>query len=206
VVVEDVEVWAEELSSEFFVVIDEATEEVLIRSFFRHDGILAQPNPMKGAAREFAAVASSRLRGVISHELRRLREEFPKGVGQSNVWERVPELERVLKTVPIDVRNPSENPSGNPSPTSTTTSTPTKASLSPEKTRATRLPKDWAPTADHMKRAKELRVDLMDEVENFRLHAETHDRQAVNWNGAFTTWLKKSKPRRPANNDWALRI
>jgi len=43
VVVEDVEVWAEELSSEFFVVIDEATEEVLIRSFFRHDGILAPP-------------------------------------------------------------------------------------------------------------------------------------------------------------------
>lgn len=201
----DVLVWAGELSTEFFIVIDEETEEVLIRSFFRHDGILAQPNPMKGAAREFAAVASSRLRGAISFELRRLREEYPDGVGQANVWERVPELGRVLKTVPIDVRNPSENPSGNPSPTSTSTSTSTKASLSPTKTRETRLPNDWAPTAEHIKRAKDLGVDLMDAVENFRLHAETHDRHAASWNGAFTTWIKKTKPSRGRGTDWALR-
>lgn len=55
------------------------------------------------------------------------------------------------------------------------------------------LPASWAPTAEHIARAKDLGVDVIDEAENFRLHAETHDRRAANWNGAFTTWLKKSK-------------
>lgn len=34
----------------------------------------------------------------------------------------------------------------------------------------------------------------MAEADSFRLHAETHDRHAANWNAAFTTWLKKAKP------------
>ena len=56
-----------------------------------------------------------------------------------------------------------------------------------------RLPKDWAPTAAHLERAKTLRVDVVREAENFRGHSETHDRHAANWNAAFTTWLGKAK-------------
>lgn len=56
------------------------------------------------------------------------------------------------------------------------------------------LPESWAPTAEHVKRARERGVDLVAEVENFRLHAETHDRRAANWNGAFTMWLNRSRP------------
>ena len=77
------------------------------------------------------------------------------------------------------------------------------------KARETRLPKGWAPTAEHIKRAKESGLDLVDEVENFRLHAETHDRHAASWNGAFTTWLKNSAKRKPVrarNTDWALKL
>jgi hypothetical protein len=63
------------------------------------------------------------------------------------------------------------------------------------------LPKDWAPTADHIAVAKELGVDVIREADNFRLHAETHDRRAVRWNAAFTMWLKKAKPSAAAQPD-----
>lgn len=81
--------------------------------------------------------------------------------------------------------------------------TPIEESKDSSSTRATRLPKDWAPTAEHIKRARERGVDVIDEAENFRLHAETHDRRAKNWNAAFTTWLKKSKPKpRSGGDSW----
>lgn len=60
--------------------------------------------------------------------------------------------------------------------------------------RESTLPSDWAPTAEHYAKAKELRVDIVREAEAFRLHAETHDRKAVRWNAAFTSWLNKAKP------------
>lgn len=71
-----------------------------------------------------------------------------------------------------------------------------KNSSSPDeaKKRPTPLPKDWAPTAAHIERAKEKRVNVLNQAEAFKLHAETHDRRAANWNAAFTTWLMKSKP------------
>lgn len=68
-----------------------------------------------------------------------------------------------------------------------------------------RLPKSWAPTAVHYERARDRGVDIVAEAEAFRLHAETHDRHAVNWNAAFTMWLSKARPTlQPAGGDiWA---
>lgn len=91
-----------------------------------------------------------------------------------------------------------------PTPTRPDPTRPIEEAKASSPRRETALPKSWAPTAEHIKRAKELGVDVVNEAENFRLHAETHDRRAANWNGAFTMWLKKSKPSRP-NTDWALR-
>lgn len=72
--------------------------------------------------------------------------------------------------------------------------------------RSISLPTDWAPTAEHFAKAKELRVDIAREVESFRLHAETHDRKAVRWNAAFTSWLTKAKPVTPKPAvDWMNR-
>ena len=80
------------------------------------------------------------------------------------------------------------------------------------KARETNLPKDWSPTAEHIKRAKEAGINVLDEAENFRLHAETHDRRAVSWNAAFTTWIKKARPKNVApvkrvatNDEWMYR-
>lgn len=64
-----------ELDAHRFVAVDEDTEEVLIRSFIRGDGILKQPQMMKSALREALTVKSPRLRAVLASELRKLRRD-----------------------------------------------------------------------------------------------------------------------------------
>lgn len=64
-----------ELDAARFVVVDDDTEEVLIRSFIRNDGIVKQPQMMKNALREALGVRSPRLRSVLAAELRKLRRE-----------------------------------------------------------------------------------------------------------------------------------
>lgn len=65
-----------------------------------------------------------------------------------------------------------------------------------KKARETLLPADWSPTDEHRARAQRAGLNLDREVERFRLHAETHDRRAVRWNGAFTTWLMNAEERK----------
>lgn len=78
----------------------------------------------------------------------------------------------------------------------------THATTPPPMKRATRLPGSWTPTDEHRGRAHSLGLDVDDEAETFRLHAETNGRTTKNWNSAFTMWLKKalviSRGRNPA--------
>lgn len=74
----DVEAAAEELSNGLYIVIDEDTEEVMIRSFLKHDGLLQKPNVAKAMVTAYGQVYSLTLKGVIVHELTRLAERFPK--------------------------------------------------------------------------------------------------------------------------------
>jgi len=67
------------------------------------------------------------------------------------------------------------------------------------------IPPDWKPTAEHVARAKLLKVDLDREVESFKAHAEAHGRKLVSWNGGFTQWLLKAKPVVAAPVDWMNR-
>jgi hypothetical protein len=56
------------------------------------------------------------------------------------------------------------------------------------------LPEDWGPTPEHAELAARRGVDLERELLAFRFHAQTHDRRAKVWNGAFSTWLLKATP------------
>ena len=209
----DVERFGEELAAARFVVIDVESDEIQLRSFLRHDGILQNPNMWKSIGLDFTAVSSPKLMASIALEVRRLRNENPEGFktakgakGQLvNPW--ATDYLRTLLDTPYDTPNqtPSDTPSHTGSPTSTATSTTTEASLPGEeqeskRAKETRLPKDWVPTTSHCDLAKERGVDLVAEADAFRLHAETHDRHAARWNAAFTTWLKKSKPRSTAGH------
>lgn len=88
-----------------FIVVDTDTEEVLVRSFIRNDGVMKMPNMAISMMKAYALVASAHLRGVIVHELLRLHRDHPELKG----WDKV---EKLLKNPSID---PSVNPSPNPS-------------------------------------------------------------------------------------------
>jgi hypothetical protein len=75
--VELVEAAGRELEDALYFVIDRRTREVLLREFIRTDGIMKQPKMAVSVANAYASTESSMLRGVIVHELQKLREDQP---------------------------------------------------------------------------------------------------------------------------------
>lgn len=59
--------------------------------------------------------------------------------------------------------------------------------------RAAQLRDSWKPSESHQQRAQETGLDLPQQVELFRLHAQANGRTAKNWDAAFTTWLINAK-------------
>lgn len=112
----DVEHFAAELEDGLFTIIDRGTDECLIRSFIKHDGLMASPNMAKALVKAHAQIGSAAIRGVIIHELKRLKRAKPDLKG----WPPAAGLLRKRSVTPADAianlpPNPSRNPSGNPS-------------------------------------------------------------------------------------------
>lgn len=128
----DVERMGAELASRFFVVIDEDTEEVLIRSYVKHDGVMKQPNMAVTMAKDWTGIASERLRRVVAFEVQKLRADQPDLQG----WKSEKALNTLLSTEGINAKiDPSADPTSvgidptveghaTTTGTSTTTSTP----------------------------------------------------------------------------------
>lgn len=96
-----------ELVKSLFVLIDEDTEEFLVRTFVKNDPLMRQRNLGVSMARAFSLVASEGIRGVIVHELRRLEKACPELKGFDS-----DEVQTVLIKPSID---PSVYPCGDPS-------------------------------------------------------------------------------------------
>lgn len=142
----EVEEAANELSSRLYLVIDDTTGEVLVRSFIRNDGLLSSPNITKAMLRSFSEIGSRTLRGVVVHELNRIHREQPHLKG----WETCSELltkrsvdpselppytpsqpanETLPETLSNETRNPSPAPySLLPTPNSHTPDSPQRSS------------------------------------------------------------------------------
>lgn len=75
-----------------FVVTDDDTGELLIRSFVRHDGLLAMPNMTKAMTKDYLAVLSDPLRDAITAELRRAFTETPDLGGWKGLAKASPDL------------------------------------------------------------------------------------------------------------------
>lgn len=99
---------AEELAEKLYIVVDEGTEEVLVRSFVRNDGLMKQPKMAVAMAKAFAAVASKSIRGVVAHELKRLHEDQPDLNGWGEKW-------KAAELLSKDSIDPSTYPTGYPS-------------------------------------------------------------------------------------------
>lgn len=212
--VEKLEAAAAELEDRKFIVVDEATEEVLIRSFVKHDGLLKSPNLAAALAREYANVYSPRLREVVAFEVQKLHRREPDLKG----WDRLGTLlsEPARNVFDEGSPNPSPNPSGNPSPnpsvnpsgnpsvkglpnpsinpspTSTSTSTSNKLE-NPPKNRKRDLPEGWAPNEAHAKKAKEVGADVAFEAGQFTDYHLARGNKFVDWNRAFSNWLGNIK-------------
>jgi len=64
-----------ELETARYIATDATTEELLIRSFVRNDGLLSSPNICINVVRTFPSMLSPRLRLVFLVELHRLNQE-----------------------------------------------------------------------------------------------------------------------------------
>lgn len=111
----DVEAFAQELTVARFILPDVETEEVLIRSWVKHDGLLRSPNMTKALIKAHQGTASNILRAVLVDQLTRLLEAQEKGC-----WDLLDDLlGRQSMTFEEGVEalglNPSANPSTNPS-------------------------------------------------------------------------------------------
>lgn len=70
-----IETVAQCLEARHFLVIDRGTEECLVRSWARFDGIMKQPRMAVSLLNAYATVGSSTIRQVLVHELHKIREE-----------------------------------------------------------------------------------------------------------------------------------
>ena len=118
----EVETALRELELRRFVVIDSRTQELLVRTFIRNDGVADQPNVLRNALAVAAQVRSPKLRKALAAELRRLPPPQPDRKTPSgrvfsypDPYATARELDPEDDLPPGDRLGPS-NPSGNPSP------------------------------------------------------------------------------------------
>lgn len=96
---DDIMLAAQELSDTFYCVFDQDTDEVMVRGFLRHDGVLLQPRLSVSAAKAYAAIASNKIRAVVVHEVQRFRRENP----DLAAWEK-PQMKTLLKQEAVSVK------------------------------------------------------------------------------------------------------
>lgn len=92
-----IEAAAEVLSRDLFLIIDTNTDECLLRSWIKHDGLWRTPNMAVSVANARGSLASKVLRGVIVHEVQKLRSADPK----SSSWQK-PAVQSMLNQKAID--------------------------------------------------------------------------------------------------------
>lgn len=105
------------LSARLFLIVDDTTEECLIRSWIKHDGLWKIPNMAVTMANARASVGSNVLRGVIVHEVKKLVKAEPT-LGS---WQR-DELVNLVSQKAIDPASvepftPPPTPPASPPPT-----------------------------------------------------------------------------------------
>ena len=92
-----VKVWGE-LEEVNMLVIDKATAEILVRTFLKHDNVIAKPNLTLAFCTAYGKVRSDALRRAIDVELGRLYENDPDMSGWASIEKRLPDLFEELQT------------------------------------------------------------------------------------------------------------
>lgn len=103
---EQVKLAGAELIDRMFILVDQGTEEFLVRTFVKNDPLMRQRNLGVSMARAYSLVASEGIRGVVVNELQKLESEHGELKGFDS-----DEVRSVLSKGSID---PSVYPCGNP--------------------------------------------------------------------------------------------
>ncbi|WP_188491950.1 hypothetical protein [Williamsia phyllosphaerae] len=170
---------AEELSERLFLIIDTETDECLLRSWVKHDGLWRTPNMAVSVTNARADLASRTLRGVIVHEVRKLRDAEPestswekdavKGMLRQNAVdpEELPPFKGASNPGSKGASNPYVNPgskggleedlrdgvkgasNGGPTTSTSITTTSTKSSSARARREPHPIPDSWQPTDMH---------------------------------------------------------
>ncbi len=92
-----------------FVVVDEDTEEVLVRTLMRNDGVWKQPNVMKAAVKDAREILSRRLRAALLEEVRRLPlDDLSSSPGKNGAPSTRAAVEASVETLLDDLRDEPE--------------------------------------------------------------------------------------------------
>ncbi|MEV6070286.1 hypothetical protein AB0L82_27390 [Nocardia sp. NPDC052001] len=182
---------AMELVDRQFVVIDVGTEEILVRTHIKHDGIMRSVNGAIGVVNDYADISSPTLQAVVVHELRRLRDRYPDLACWSAAEPRAP---RVLALL----RRPAADPAALPNPFVESTTKPMDFTETPEPEMAARrpiaLPHGWQPDAALVEtmRAECPDVDLHAEHRKFADYYRATGRTMVDWPATWRNWIRRS--------------
>lgn len=96
-----------------FVVVDEDTEELLVRSFIRRDKVYRQPNVLRAAADQLKLVTSVKVLLALRAELLRVVDAEDIGDASKDIVKEM--LETIGNPSPSPSPSPTPNPSRNPS-------------------------------------------------------------------------------------------
>lgn len=99
---EDVRRIAQVLQDHKYVMVDEDTAEILVRSYIRHDDVIRQPNMCKPMAAAFNATKSRVLRQMMANELHRLCAES-RGLAKPPAGLQTAEVIGILRKYPATV-------------------------------------------------------------------------------------------------------
>ncbi|OIH81938.1 hypothetical protein BLJ79_21500 [Arthrobacter sp. UCD-GKA] len=207
----DVRTAAKELQAGAYVYVDEETEEVFIRSFIRHDGLLTRYRLPIAMANAYADISSPEIRRYFVHELSRIHASDP----DMKCWEE-PRVQSILREPPEDMKamgnsdgqgvlqgigygmgyaiNADEvTPGATTTPTPTTTP-PTEGGAGGGRRKPERpLPADWAPNDTHKGFARTEGINLTFQAERFTNWATAKDARYRDWDAAFRNWLLKAE-------------
>lgn len=195
------------------VAVDPDTEEALVRSFVRHDGVLQSPNMSLCLVREHGTIASLKIMALVSREVRRafaenpewkgikaaepVRKQFPEADG--NPFEMVPSWFHLGSNLDgglggVTLSEPFENSSPIPQPSSPTSN---KVGKEGPRKRGSRLNPMFIPSDESRTKilAECPHVDLRREHAKF-IDYWTDQPGArgvrVSWDGTWRNWMRRA--------------
>lgn len=197
---------ADELERRHFVLRDDVTEEICVRSFVKHDGLLRHPQLSVSFANAYAAIASPAIREVVANEAQKLHSREPDLIAWSKLQVKTI-LSEPARDMTLEPLGGELAPELAPEPapqlgasstqarglaTTTATSTTTEEQVSSaDAENATLIPDGWAPTQKHRDKAADLQLDVERAAQRFIAHARRTRRRQKSWHLSFSNWLAK---------------